>query len=271
MEFTSELLQALSKRAWKLSWIFIVYILFALCVILLIVIHKELYILSNLPTLEDNYVSILSFLWESLIVSVIVFTIFFILKGDSDTTIKKLREKFYNKAIERVRLVFEYRYDFPDSLYTKEIKELTQYTKKFKKDSNLHTINIDNLNTYIVDGIDSLYITYTINQTEKILFSIWHSGTFIAIAVAIDHKILPATEKEINTKFENTLNLSGSENEANRLSLRDGYWWFDIKYLTNEEFLFNNIDQEQISRKVAHIVTVGLTSSMELLQWNKIK
>ncbi len=272
MEFTSELLQALSKRAWKLSWIFVIYIIFALSAILLIVVHKELYFLSNLSTLEANYVSILSFLWESLIISIIIFAIFFILKGDSDTTIKKLREKFYNKTIERVKLVFEYRYNFPDKLYTKEIQELTQYTKEFKKNNKTHKINIDNLNTFIVDGVDSLYITYTINQNEKILFSIWHSGSFIATAIAIDHKLLQTTKEEVNNKFENTLNLSGSENsEGDRLSLRDGYWWFDIKYLTNEEFLFNNIDQEQISRKIAHIVTVGLTSSMELLQWTKVK
>lgn len=272
MEFTSELLQALSKRAWKLSWILVLYILISIFVILFIVIDKQLYIPTNFIALEDNYTSLLSFFSESLILSVIIFAVFYILKGDSDVSIKKSREKFYNKAIERVKLVFEYRYNFPQEQYIEEIQALTQYSNKFKKNNIEHTVDIDKLHSYIVDGIDSLYITYEINKDEKLLFSIWHSGSFIAIAVAINEQLLNLDKEVINQKFENTLNLSGSENsEKNRLSKRDGYWWFDVKYLTNEEFLFNNMDQEQIARRVAHIVTVGLTSSMELLNWQKIK
>jgi len=272
MEFTSELLQVLSKRAWKLSWILVLYILISLFIILFIIIDKELYIPSNFIALESNYMSLIDFFSKSLILSIVIFAIFYILKGDSDITIKKSREKFYIKAIERVKLVFKYRYNFPNDQYIEEIKILTQYTKLFTKNNIEHTININNLNFFIVEGIDSLYITYTINKKEKILFSIWHSGTFIAIAIAIEQKILNLKENEINNKFENTLNLAGSENsESIRLSQRDGYWWFDIKYKTDEEFLFNNIEQEQIARKIAHIVTVGLTSSMELLNWQKIR
>jgi hypothetical protein len=272
MEFSSELLSALSKRAWRLSWILILYALISITIVLILVINKKLYILSNFSTVDENTISLIGFFADSFLVSLILFGIFYILKGDSDTSIKKSRERFYNKAIERVNLVFQYRYDFPQNDYISEIKTLTEYTKEYTKEDKSHFINIENLNTYIVDGIDSLYITYKLNEDEKILFSIWHSGTFIAIAIAIEARILDKSENEINLKFENTLNLAGSENEEkNRLSQRDGYWWFDIKYLTDEEFLFNNIEQEQITRKIAHIITVGLTASMELLEWKQKK
>ena len=39
MEFTSEILQAISKRAWKLSWILVAYSILCLSIILYIFIE----------------------------------------------------------------------------------------------------------------------------------------------------------------------------------------------------------------------------------------
>lgn len=270
MEFTSEILQALSKRAWKLAWIFILNAVVSISAIITIFFYKKLYILNNISNLEDIYIDILKFLIQSFLSSILLFCILFILKGDSDNSIKKAREYLYKKIYERVSLVFTYRYNFPEEKYDKQIKELTQYKKIYTKENILHEIQISNLNCYIVDGIDSLYLTYQIKENEKILFSIWHSGKFIAIAIAIEKNLLSYTKDQIKEKFENTLNLADSNNaEKDRLSERDCYWWFDIKYDVSEDFLFNNIEKEQISRKVAHIVTVGLRLSMELLNWKE--
>ena len=269
MDFSSEFLQSLSKRAWRLSWVLILIALISLMVILSLVLYKNLYIPANFSTVGENYIAAIEFFTDALIVSLSLFGIFYIFKGDSNTTIKKLREKFYKKAIERVELVFDYRYNFPIDKYTNEIKSLTEYKKQFVKNEALHTINKNNLKKYIVDGVDSLYITYEPNSDEKILFSIWHSGSFIAIAIAVDiNSCKGKTKDEVKSLFESKLNLTGSDSsEPDRLSIRDGYWWFDVKYKTSEEFLFNNVDQEQITRTIAHIVTIGISASMELMGW----
>ncbi len=233
MEFTSEILQVLAKRAWKLSWILVLYAIVSLVIVVSIFIHKKLFVLSNIQNLNPNILEILKFFSESFLISVVIFGIFFILKTDSDNTIKKSRDKVYNKFIDRVKLVFKYRYDFPLEKYTKGIQNLTQYSKKFYKDDKRHIIEIKNLKTYLVQGIDTLYVKYTINEEESILFSIWHSGNFVAVAIAIDKNILDISEDIINEKFESTLNLQGAKNsEENKLSLRDNYWWFDV--MSNE-------------------------------------
>ncbi|MFW0693932.1 hypothetical protein ACN091_06665 [Aliarcobacter butzleri] len=274
MEFTSEILQAISKRAWKLSWILVAYSILCLGIILFIFIDNELYVLNNFSKIHSTQIGILKFSYNSLIVSSVIFSILFILKGDSDNTIKKAREKFYEKAFLRVKLVFQYRFNFPIDDYKEqyEIRQLTEYQKEYSKNEENHKISINNLNSFILNAIDTLYITYSLNnkKEEKILFSIWHSGTFVAIAIAIDKKYTNKTEKEINDLLSK-LNLSGSIEDINRLTTRDNYWWFDIKYNTSDDFLFHNIEKEQISRKVAHIVTVGLNISMEILGWQKIK
>jgi hypothetical protein len=257
MEFTSEILQALSKRAWKLSWIIVLYAILSLFICLSIIVNKELYFLENFVILEKNYLELLKFFSESFLLSIIIFGIFYILKGDSDNALKKLRTKLYIKIKERVRLVFKYRYNFPRNKYSDEIRLLTEKIK---------------LSFSIVNGIDSLYAIYKINDNEKILFSIWYPGKFIAIAIALNKSLTVLSRKEIKNKFENTLNLVDSVNsEDDRLSERDVYWWFDIKYNVTEEFLFNNIEKEQIARKVAHILTVGLPIGLELMGWKEKK
>jgi hypothetical protein len=272
MEFTSEILQALSKRAWKLSWIIVLYAILSLFICLSIIVNKELYFLENFVILEKNYLELLKFFSESFLLSIIIFGIFYILKGDSDNALKKLRTKLYIKIKERVRLVFKYRYNFPRNKYSDEIRLLTEKIKTFKKNDEIHEIDISKLSFSIVNGIDSLYAIYKINDNEKILFSIWYPGNFIAIAIALNKSLTVLSRKEIKNKFENTLNLVDSVNsEDDRLSERDVYWWFDIKYNVTEEFLFNNIEKEQISRKVAHILTVGLPIGLELMGWKEKK
>ena len=54
MELNSEILQAVSKRAWKLSWIFVLTALISLFIVLFIIINKELYILENFLKLESK-------------------------------------------------------------------------------------------------------------------------------------------------------------------------------------------------------------------------
>lgn len=272
MEFTSEILQAISKRAWKLSWILVAYSILCLSIILYIFIDNQLYILSNFSKIHSTQVEILKFSYQSLIISIVVFSILFILKGDSDNTIKKARERFYEKVFERTKLVFQYRFNFPinDFEGQYEIRKLTEYQTDYSRNEEIHKISINNLNNFILNAIDTLYITYSLNDKfeERVLFSIWHSGSFVAIAIAIDKKYTNKTEDEIH-KALSKLNLSGSIEDSNRLNTRDNYWWFDIKYNTNDDFLFHNIEKEQISRKVAHIVTVGLNISMEILGWKK--
>lgn len=107
----------------------------------------------------------LKFFSESFSVSLLIFGLLYILKGDSDNSIKKSRERLYKKIKERVDLVFKYRYDFPTDDYNEEIKDLTQYTKIYKK--------------------------------EKVLFSIWHSGTFIAtVGLNTSMRLLKWKEKK---------------------------------------------------------------------------
>lgn len=270
MEFTSELLQTISKRAWKFSPIFLLYIVICVSVLFFIIVSEELYNLEVLKNTDEIYIEILSYCIKSSISAFLIYLILFMLKGDSDSSIKEKREIFYKKAYKRVQLVFNYRYNFSIENYSDEIRVLTEYNKLYKKNDITHTINKSNLNYFIVEGVDSLYIRYKISNTEEILYSVWHSGKFIAIAIAIKKFNAVLEINKISYLYENTLNLTGSNNiEKERLSEREGYWWFDIKYDTDEEFLFNNLSQEDISRKIAHIVTVGLKTSLEILGWEE--
>jgi len=127
---------------------------------------------------------------------------------------------------------------------------------------------LKNIKTFVVSGVDSLYIIYHINSEESILFSIWHSGDFVAVAIAIKQNFIKIEEQIIKETYESKLNLSGSKEY--KLVTRDGFWWFDVMYEVGEEFLFNNIEQEKISRVIAHIVTVGIGPSLELMGWKKV-
>ena len=270
MEFTSEILQSIAKRAWKLSWILIINVMLSLIVLGLLVVHFNLYSLDEMIKIDSNILKIVTFVLQNILWSMILYAIFFVLKGDSDQTIKKFREKYYNKATSRVKSVFEYRYNFPKEKYDKKgtIQKLTQYHKEYQKNSVPHTISLKNIKAFVVSGVDSLYIIYHINPDESILFSIWHSGDFVAVAVAIKQEYIKSDKQDISKIYEGKLNLSGAKEYI--LSSRDDFWWFDIKYSVSEEFLFNNIEQEKISRVIAHIVTVGLEPSLELMGWEKV-
>jgi hypothetical protein len=272
MEFTSEILQSLAKRAWKLVWVLVLNIIISLVILGFFVVHLNLYSFDAIMKIDSNALKIATFIIQNILWSLILYAIFFILKGDSDQTIKKFREKYYDKAIDRVKSVFEYRYHFPQEKYDKKrtLQKITEYSKEYQKEGVSHTISLKNVKTFIVSGVDSLYIIYNINSKESILFSIWHSGDFVAIAVAIksEHIVKNIVEKEIEDKYKNILNLSASKESG--LSKRNNFWWFDVKYEVSEEFLFNNIEQEKVSRAIAHIVTVGLSPSLELIGWEKV-
>jgi hypothetical protein len=262
---TLDIFQNLAKRAWKISWIFILYSAVSFLILLNIIIDKKLYFLDNIDKLSQNYIDIITILFDSSFLSIIFFVLMYILRGDSDLTIKKLRENFYKSAFKRVKEVFAFRFDTQNLNFENDIKKLIQYNSKFKKDNVVHEISLDNLKSVYVDGIDSLYVYYRINETKYILYSIWHSGDFIAIAVALK-KDLGVSKDDFFAILEETLNLEGAKYTKN---IRNDFLWFDVKYDISEDFLFNNIEKERISRKVAHIVTISIPHIMEKTGWTK--
>ena len=263
--FSFDIFENLAKRAWKISWVFILYSAVSFMVLLNIIIEKKLYILSNIDKLSQNYIDIIIFLLNSALFSILFFIIMYVFKGDSDMTIRKLREKFYESAYERVKLVFKYRFETNDLDFDSEIKKLVKYNSRFEKDGLTHTVSIDNLNSVFVEGIDSLYIYYKISEEEYILYSVWHSGDFVAVAVAIKQS-LNITKEDFEATLEKALNLEGATYTK---GIRDDFYWFDVKYSIAEDFLFSNIEKERISRKVAHIVTISIPHLMENMQWKK--
>lgn len=260
-----DIFQNLAKRAWKISWVFVLYSVVSFLILLNIIIVKKLYILDNIDKLSQNYTNFITALFDSSFLSFIFFVVMYVLRGDSDLTIKKLRENFYKSAFKRVKEVFAFRFDTQNLNFENDIKKLIQYNGKFKKNDVIHTVSLDNLKSVYVDGIDSLYVYYQINKTQYILYSIWHSGDFIAIAVALK-KEFGVSKDEFDKTLEEALNLEGAKYTKNT---RDDFLWFDVKYDISEDFLFNNIEKERISRKVAHIVTISIPHLMEKMGWMK--
>jgi len=263
-EIPFEIISNIAKRAWKFSIVFLFYFFFALFLFLSIVISKKLYIIENLEKINSNLYSFLSYLLTTSFVAIFIYFLIWILKGESDLTIRKLRKLFYQKAINRVNEVMRYRFEFNG--YNEDIKNLTTYTKCFEKDGNKHIVNLNNLKSYIVDGVDTLYFFYKINEREKIIWSIWHSGDFLAIAFAIEENLV---KKDIKPILESRFNLTNAKDVV--LTKRDRYFWFDVKYSVSEDFLVNNIEKEKFSRIIAHFVSVGIIAGMEILEWKKLE
>jgi hypothetical protein len=260
-----ELISNIAKRAWKFSYFFLFYFCFALFLFFSIFIYKKLYLISNLENISVVLFKILYFLISSAFVSIIIYFLIWVLKGESDFTIKKLRKNFYDKAVKRVEEVMKYRFELED--YNEDIKILTMYNNKFEKNGRIHIVKVSNLKSYIVNGVDTLYFFYKINNEEKIIWSIWHSGDFLAIALAIDEDLVS------NSNYEEILLKSFNLTSAKDYDLgkRDKYIWFDVKFDVSEEFLVNNIEKEKISRWIAHFVSIGVISGLKILNWKQLK
>jgi len=258
-----EIISSIAKRAWKFSFLFLLYFLFALFIFSSIVLYKKLYILDNLIKINSNLYNFLNFLLNSSLVAVLIYFLIWILKGENDITIKKLRNNFYQKAINRVKEVVKNRFNLEG--YNEDIKNLTEYTKVFKKKNNIHKVEIKNLNTYIVNGVDTLYFFYNVNEKEKIIWSIWHSGDFLAIAFAIEEELVKLDNVEEYLK--KSFNLTSAKEYI--FTKRDKYIWFDVKFDVSDEFLVNNIEKEKMARWIAHFVSIGIIVGLEILGWKK--
>ena len=52
-----------------------------------------------------------------------------------------------------------------------EIRKLTEYQTDYSRNEKIHKISINNLNNFILNAIDTLYITYSLNDKfeERVL------------------------------------------------------------------------------------------------------
>ena len=276
MDFNVDLVNALAKRGWKIIiWVLPINIVFSSFFLIYIIIAKSLYSVDKLTRVNEHINSLLGFLVQNILVSFIVILIFYILKGDSGDKIKKMRSKFYDYARTRVFKLFMYRYNPPTDL-DNDIADLVRYHALYERDHVEHNINVASLLYNDLIEIDSLYIIYKINDTEKILFSIWNTGKKIAIAIAFekDNLYLFKSENEasvfekIAELYKSVLNISDAQDIS--IQIREKYYWFDIVYEVSDELLINNMEQEDMSRKIAHVITVGLPIAMKLMGW-KVK
>ena len=258
-----EIISSIAKRAWKFSIIFLLYFFLSFFTFSSIVLYKKLYIINNLAKIDTNLYSFLSFLLNSSLVALFVYFLIWILKGENDITIKRLRNGFYQKAIDRVKEVVKNRFDLVG--YNEDIKNLTEYTKLFEKNNEKHKVEMKNLKTYIVNGVDTLYFFYKINEKEKIIWSVWHSGDFLAIALAIEEKLVHFDNVE--SFIKKSFNLTSVKEYI--FTKRDKYIWFDVKFDVSDEFLVNNIEKEKMTRWIAHFVSIGIIVGLEVLGWKK--
>jgi len=259
-----EIISSIAKRAWKFSFIFLFYFFISIAIFLTIFIHQNLFLIDNLIKINSNLYSILSFLLTSSFISIFIYFLIWVLKGESDIKIKKLRKNFYQKAINRVNEILKYRFDLKG--FNEDIINLTEYHKEFIKNNNIHKINLKNFSFTIVDGVDTLYFFYKINEKEKIIWSIWHSGDFIAIAIAIEKNLVKVSNTK---KYFEKFNLTSAKDYI--LTTRDKYIWFDVKYDVSEEFLINNVEKEKLSRWIAHFVSIGIIVGLEIMGWKKLE
>ena len=273
MEFNVDLINALAKRGWKIIvWVLPINIILSTYFLVQIVVAKGLFSVNTLSKIDHNISSLLGFLIQNITISFIVILIFYIVKGDSGDKIKKMRSKFYNYAKTRVFNLFIYRYNPPSDL-DNDISDLVRYHALYERDNIKHTINVKSLIYNDLIEIDSLYIIYKINDTQRVLFSIWNTGKKIAIAIAFKKDELQLFKSEdestifenIKQRYRSILNISDAKDIS--IQIREKYYWFDIVYEVSEELLINNMEQEDISRKIAHIITVGLPVAMSLMGW----
>lgn len=260
-----EIISSIAKRASKLSLFFLFYSLISIFLFITVIIYKKIYVISNLEKINGNLYSFLEFLITSSFISFLFYLTIYVLKGESDLTIRKLRNNFYKKAIERVNEVVKYRFEFQG--YNEDIKNLTEYSKYFEKNGKKHIVKLKNLKSFIVSEIDTLYFLYQINNNEKILWSIWHSGDFLAIAIAIEKNLVKM--HNIEEFLKKTFNLTNHKEFI--FSERDKYLWFDVKFNISDEFLINNIEKEKMSRRIAHFVSIGIIVGLEILGWKKLE
>ena len=271
MEFSVDILNALAKRGWKIIvWVFPTNMIISLFLFFLILIERNLFSIDNFVKIDSDVSTLLAFLMQNILFSFVILLIFYIIKGDSGDKIKKMRSKFYQYTRTRIFNLFSYRFNPPKSL-DNDIVNLIGYNNLYEKSGAEHAIELDKLSYKDLLEIDSLYIIYEINNS-KVLFSIWHTGNKISIAIAFSKDELVKFKKDILTRMEklykSTLNISDAKNTS--MQIREDYYWFDIVYDVNEELLVNSIEQEDISRKIAHIVTVGLPIVLSLMGW-KVK
>lgn len=277
MEFSVDLLNSLAKRGWKIIvWVFPLNMIFSIYLFILILIERKLFSVNNFVNIDSDVSALLSFLIQNISFSFVILLIFYIIKGDSGDKIKKMRSKFYQYCRLRVYDLFSYRYNPPKSL-DEDIMGLVGYYNSYEKKKISHKVELNNLSYKDLLEIDSLYIVYKINDDEKVLFSVWHTGNKISIAIAFNINHLEMfrdmSDKEVFANIEQTykgkLNISDAKDTS--IQIREKYFWFDIVYNVNEELLVHSIEQEDISRKIAHIVTVGLPIAMGLMGWKVVK
>lgn len=277
MDFNTDLLNALAKRGWRIIvWILPINIIFSVLLVFYILIATKLYTIDKITQLDDKVVEVLAFLIHNIFLSIIVGLIFYIVKGDSGDKVKKIRSKFYKYVRERAFNLFEYRYSTPANL-DKDFIDLVSYHKLYVNGTSEYTISVDNLSYNDLIEIDSLYIVYKLNDKEKVLFSIWHTGNKISIAIAFEKKNLSTVFtgnndkvfEEITKRYKDTLNISDAKDVS--IQIRENYYWFDIVYEVTEELLINTMEQEDISRKIAHVITVGLPVAMFFMGYRTSK
>lgn len=275
MEITYELFQDIAKRAWKLAWVLVLNIILSIGVLAYLIIEFELYHTKNIMVLNKNVAALIGGVSENLFFSSVLLIAFYILGGNNEFKLKKLRGDFYKRVEDKIRTDFIYRFNFPEKhIYDPDVYELIErnkfFVKKYKNEAKKHTLAIDHLKSSVVLGVDSFFIVYAVDKIERVRFNVWHAGSFIAIKIALDRHVLDDSKQNvIEQVFEKRLNLAGSlkEEDKPRLSVEDTHWWFTIKYATSGEFLFNNSEQDKVIRNISHIITSGVPAALEILDW----
>lgn len=264
----------LMRKSTKYAWVFLAYSALMLLAIVSFLVEPQS--VMELTGAEDKFEFFL-ILSQNLLISTVLFFVFKLFSDSSQSLIARRRE-FYTMAMDKINKIFEGRYQAPSPYFEKEygeFQDIILYPYSYHRGSEIHQLDFDKFNFRIIDELDTMYICYTIDELEKFYLSVWHAGNFLAIGIMLEKSIfdrVKCTEDELVTAFQRGLNIQDASNyDSLDFAPRGNFLMLDIKYDTEEMFLKDLIRKDEMSRKIAHIVTVGIPVMMKVLDWEITK
>lgn len=273
-EEIGHIISQLVKKSSKFSWVVYCYLLILMGALTGFILNIES---ISLALGIDSKFEFIKFLGENIVLSVVVI---FVLKLFSDSTLsqEKRRYTFYNDIYNKAYKVFETRFNNDPKNKAKYgvFSDIVIYPTNYFKNNSQHTVNVQNLTKKIVNEVDCLYIIYKVNHNEELYFSIWHSGPYISIGIMYKKEIEESISDFETSFFEgliSALNINDANNfnDLKGFDRRSSFKLLDIKYDTDELFLKDPHKKDEISRKIAHIISVGLPQFLLALGWDKRK
>ncbi len=160
-----------------------------------------------------------------------------------------------------------------------ELETLFRYPIHYRRAERTHTVKERCLSFREIPEVDSAYFIYEVageSEKERVVYSLWHNGRKLCMAVAFDRKHYRGKEREdqdildrVEERFQKALNLDGAKTHV--VQMRGSLIWFDVIYEVSEDFLINGVEQEYHSRHVAHILTLGLPAALESMGWKRVE